>query len=442
MIAIFLIFLGILPAQANPKYASIVIDADTGRIVSARYADKVLHPASLTKIMTLLLVFEAVERGELNLRSRISISRHAAGMVPSKLNLPVGSSIRVKDAIKALVTKSANDIAVALGEAVAGTESNFAYQMTQKARQIGMRNTRFKNASGLHHRSQISTARDMAKLARYIIKKYPEYYEYFSTQRFTYRGKTYTNHNRLMKTFDGMDGMKTGYINASGFNLVASAVRNNKRLIGVVFGGKTSRSRNNHMAGLMSAAFGKMRTVRIANHKPAPAPTHKPAPEVIFASMQPQAQQLLKTTMRGMANGFLGQGDIDPNIASRYATGLIAAAVHTGDTKQMRGVGRFNPDNFEQKKSFYGANSLITKNLSNSWSVQIGAFFSRLASDQALQKAEHNLPASQFKNAQPRITVAKTKDHKTLYRARFAGLSEAEAKRACSILRNCIIVAP
>ena len=260
----------------NPKYASLVMDADTGMILSQRYADKSLHPASLTKMMTLLLTFEALDRGVITKKQRVRISNRAASMVPSKIGLPAGSSIRVEDAIYALVTKSANDIAVALAEHIGGSEYKFARLMTARARTIGMNKTTFRNASGLHHKSQISTARDMGKLARYILQRYPHYYRYFSTKSFTYKGKTYRNHNRLMTSYRGMDGFKTGYINASGFNLVASAYRDGRRLIGVVFGGRSSKTRNAHMAEIMDAGFKKASRVRFAYAQKPPLPPVKP----------------------------------------------------------------------------------------------------------------------------------------------------------------------
>ncbi|MBU0800737.1 MAG: D-alanyl-D-alanine carboxypeptidase, partial [Alphaproteobacteria bacterium] len=238
----------IAQAEANPRYASFVMDADTGQVLHQSNADKSLHPASLVKMMTLSMAFDELAAGRLSLRDRITVSKHAASMVPSKLNIPAGGTISVEDAIYALVTKSANDIAVAMGEKIGGTESQFAAMMTRKAREIGMTRTTFKNASGLHNQQQVSSARDMAKLARYIIKNYPQYYTYFSTKEFSYKGNSYHNHNRLMSSYKGMDGMKTGFIGPSGFNLVASAVRNDRRLIGVVFGGRTAASRNAHMA--------------------------------------------------------------------------------------------------------------------------------------------------------------------------------------------------
>jgi len=231
----------------NKLYAAIVVDAQTGEVLMARYADSIRHPASLTKMMTLYMVFEELKTGKLRMNDNIKITKHAAGMSPSKLGLPVGSNIRVKDAILALVTKSANDVSAAIGDKLGGSERAFARKMTQRARDLGMSRTTFRNASGLPDPQQVSTARDMAKLAMALLRDFPEYYHYFGVRNFTYHGATHKNHNRLLGEYDGLDGIKTGYINASGFNLVASAKRSGRRLVGVVFGGRTWKSRNAHM---------------------------------------------------------------------------------------------------------------------------------------------------------------------------------------------------
>ena len=244
------------PAEAR-RYASIVIDASNGRVLHAENPDRKAYPASLTKIMTLYMVFEALENGELTMNSKLKVSRRAARMPPSKLGLRAGQTIKVKDAMLALMTKSANDVAVTVAEALGGTESNFARLMTRQARALGMSRTTFRNASGLPNGKQLSTARDMSKLARIVLRKFPKYYKYFSTRSFTYRGRAYNNHNKLLKSFLGTDGIKTGYTHASGFNLVASTVRDRRRLIGVVFGGKTGRSRDKHMKTLLTRAFAK-----------------------------------------------------------------------------------------------------------------------------------------------------------------------------------------
>lgn len=247
---------GSTPALA--KYASLVIDADSGRVLHSVNADTRNYPASLTKMMTLYMVFEALTTGRLTPATKLTVSRRAANQPPSRLGLGVGSRITVNDAILALVTKSANDIAVVVAEALNGTERRFALAMTARARKLGMAKTTFRNASGLPNRGQLSTARDMAVLARALMRDFPGYYHYFSTKKFRYGGKTYRNHNKLLSSYAGTDGLKTGYIRASGFNLAASVKRNGVRLIGIVFGGKTSRSRDAHLKKLLDKGFTRM----------------------------------------------------------------------------------------------------------------------------------------------------------------------------------------
>ncbi|WP_417820679.1 serine hydrolase [Terasakiella sp.] len=246
----------IVPAQA--KYATFVMDAETGKVLQNTNADTRNYPASLTKMMTLFMLFEALESKKVTLDTKMRVSRRATWQPPSRLGLKRGSHIRVEDAIYALVTKSANDVATVVAEHLGGTEWEFAKEMTKKAKEIGMTRTTFRNASGLPHRRQLSTARDMAKLGNTLWKRFPQYYSYFKTERWTYKGRTYGNHNKLMKKYDGMDGIKTGYIRASGFNLVSSVNREGHRLIGVVFGGKTATQRNNIMARILDQSFTKV----------------------------------------------------------------------------------------------------------------------------------------------------------------------------------------
>ncbi len=241
------------------RYASIVIDAHSGTVLHADGADRWVYPASLTKIMTLYMLFEAVDEGRFTLNSQLRVSRRAAGMPPSKLGLRAGESIRVRDAIGALVTKSANDVAVVVAEALAGSEAAFARRMTERARGLGLRATTFRNASGLPNSQQRTTARDMARLARQLQQDFPDFYSVFAMQRFSYGGRSYRNHNRLLESYDGTDGIKTGYIRASGFNLVASVLRDGRRLIAVVVGGRTSASRNAHMVTLLDRGFAEAR---------------------------------------------------------------------------------------------------------------------------------------------------------------------------------------
>jgi D-alanyl-D-alanine carboxypeptidase len=256
--------------------ASIVVDGVTGRVISAMNENAPRHPASVTKVMTLYLLFEALEKGKLSLDDEIPVSAHAAAQAPSKLGLRPGQTIRVEDAIKVIVTKSANDIAVAVAEAVGGTESDFADMMTRKAHALGMTRTVYRNASGLPNDEQITTASDLAVLGRTIQANFPRYYRYFSIHEFAYHGQRIHTHNHLMDRLEGMDGIKTGYTAASGFNLLSSVKRDGHYIVSVVMGGKSARSRDNYMEALIEQHIdegGSPRGVtRLAEAGPAAAP--------------------------------------------------------------------------------------------------------------------------------------------------------------------------
>ncbi|MEQ8664244.1 MAG: D-alanyl-D-alanine carboxypeptidase [Rhodospirillales bacterium] len=277
----------VFSSAAQAKYASLVLDADTGQVLHSVNADTRNYPASLTKMMTLYLVFEALERGDIAMNTAWTASARVAGQPASRLGLARGEKITVRDAVLALITKSANDVATLVGESLAGSERDFALKMTAKAREIGMARTTFRNASGLGNRGQLSTARDMAILALALIRDFPQYYELFSTTRYKHGDRTYKNHNKLLTAYEGTDGIKTGYISASGFNLVASVKRGNKRLIGVVFGGKSSKQRNRHMIKLLDKGWrilAEQGTV-MADAGPVPQAPAKPATET--AAVQP-----------------------------------------------------------------------------------------------------------------------------------------------------------
>jgi D-alanyl-D-alanine carboxypeptidase len=370
------------PAQAG--YASIVMDARSGEVFYARNADTRNFPASLTKIMTLFMVFEALETGRLKLDQALPVSRRAAGQAPSKLGLKVGQTITVRNAIGALSVKSANDVATVVAEAIGGTEIKFAQMMTKRAREIGMRRTTFKNASGLPNRGQLSTARDMAVLGREMLVRFPNHYEHFSDLTFRYGKRTYSNHNKLLKTYAGMDGIKTGYIRASGFNLVASAERNG--VIGVVFGGKTGQSRDTHMASLLNRAWG-----RAQSHSTyAALPVAKPA----LPGQTPAAPRLALAQVPSAGN--------TPGSIRDSSGGLL------------------------------------------DWGVQVGAFkgFSRahLAAGQVSQRLR-GLPATATIEVLPLDTKGTT-----LFRARIVGMQEDIARNVCRQLRSsgsaCAMVTP
>ena len=238
-------------ADANSKYAAIVVDANTGKVLHASRSNSPRYPASLVKMMTLYMVFEALDTKRVSRNTRIRFSGYAAGKPPSKLGIKPGRSISVESAILALVTKSANDVAAAVGEHLGGSEANFARMMTAKARQLGMKSTRFRNASGLPDSKQVTTARDMATLGLALREHFPHHYRYFSTRTFRHGKRRYGNHNRLLGQVRGVDGIKTGYTRASGFNLVTSATKGKRRIVAVVMGGRSGKSRNAAMTALV-----------------------------------------------------------------------------------------------------------------------------------------------------------------------------------------------
>jgi len=243
------------PAWAD-KYASIVVDMETGQVLHDRAADEVRHPASLTKVMTLYMVFDAIESGKLKLSDRLTVSKAASRAQPSKLGLKAGSTIKVEDAIRALVTKSANDVAMVIAEKLGGgSEAKFVVKMNAKAKELGMNATTFRNASGLPDKKQVTTARDMAKLAEAVYMDHKARYNYFSLSSFTWGKRKYMNHNELLRKVDGVDGIKTGFTNASGYNLMASAERGGRRVIAIMLGGTTGKSRDAHVRDLIEAAF-------------------------------------------------------------------------------------------------------------------------------------------------------------------------------------------
>lgn len=248
----------------QPPYASIVVDANSGAVLQATNPDSQRHPASLTKIMTLYLLFERLESGNIKLSTPLEVSANAAAQAPTKLALKPGTTIAVEDAIKAVITKSANDAAVVIAEALAGDEEDFAALMTRKARSLGMTRTVYRNASGLPDAEQITTAREQAVLGRAIQERFPRYYKYFATGTFVHRGHAMRNHNKLLGRVDGVDGIKTGYTRASGFNLVTSVRRDNRHIVAVVLGGRSSGARDARMRALINTHIGSAATRRTA----------------------------------------------------------------------------------------------------------------------------------------------------------------------------------
>ena len=262
------------PAAANPRYAAYVIDARTGQVLFSRNADARRYPASLTKMMTIYMIFEAMNAKRISTKTAVPFSKNASAEPPTKLGVRAGGSITVDTAIRALVTRSANDVATAVAELLGGSEAGFARMMTAKARQLGMNSTEFRNAHGLPNSAQHTTARDMAILGIALREHFPQYYDYFSTRSFKYGKQTITTHNRMFGRIKGVDGIKTGYTRASGFNLVTSLEDNGRRVVAVVMGGQSSRSRDDHMAALLRDYLPKASRggggALIASHRPTP----------------------------------------------------------------------------------------------------------------------------------------------------------------------------
>src|SRR5258705_2429586 len=246
----------------SPQFSSIIVDGNSGAVLSSNNPDGIRRPASLTKIMTLYLLFERLDAGKMKLDTEMEVSEHASEQAPTKLGLKPGQTLKVEDAIKGLVTRSANDAAVVIAEAIAGDEDEFAKLMTRKARALGMSKTTYRNAPGLPIDDQLTTARDQATAGRPIQDRYPRYYRYFATTVFNYRGQSIRNHNRLLGNVEGIDGIKTGYTRASGFNLVSSMRRGNRHLVGVVLGGRSGGSRDATMRNLLAENLHKGATKR------------------------------------------------------------------------------------------------------------------------------------------------------------------------------------
>ncbi|MDX5359706.1 MAG: D-alanyl-D-alanine carboxypeptidase [Alphaproteobacteria bacterium] len=405
-----------LPQAAHAeKYASIVMDADTGRVLHARNADAKRYPASLTKMMTLYLLFEALQERRVRLSTPIRVSGFAAGEPPSKLGLKPGETIEVEDAIRALIVKSANDVATAVGEHLGGSEKGFAKVMTRKARELGMSRTTFRNAHGLPDRAQQTTARDIATLAQRLMTDFPQYYRYFASETFVFRGVTHRTHNRFLTGFEGADGLKTGYINASGFNLASSAKRKGRHLVGVVFGGRTSRSRDAHMVDLMSEAFARI---------PA-APTH----QRLAADERPvpRTRPEIPDTMRAIASVATPEpnpvrGVPLPRSKDRDGlTDLIGTLAANGEMGSRDG-----PE------------------MSDGWTIQIGAF---RTPDAAQNHAETVRAAYPNMVGLARTEVVPLQERgRSLFRSRLVGFTETAAAQTCSTLSRraieCVLIAP
>jgi len=310
----------------NPAFSSIIVDANSGATLQADSPDGLRHPASLTKVMTLYLLFEQLESGKMSVDSEMNVSVHASQQAPTKLGLRPGQTIRVEDAIKGLVTRSANDAAVVIAEALGGDEDDFAKMMTRKARALGMTRTVYRNASGLPDDDQVTTARDQAILGRAIQDRFPRYYRYFATASFNYKGRNIRNHNHLLGSVDGVDGIKTGYTRASGFNLITNLKRGNRHLVGVVMGGRSGRSRDGIMRNLLAENLDKAsgrRTVAAITEK-SPAEANAAVAEAEAASRPAQPVQVQGALQ--VASAAAETADVPAPRPAPTTRSLVAAA--------------------------------------------------------------------------------------------------------------------
>ena len=411
--------LGTVGFATAPIGASIVIDADTGRVLSELNADAVSYPASLTKMMTLYLTFEALNTGRLRIDQLVAVSVEAASKSPTKLGLRPGDAVAVQDLIFGVVTRSANDAAAALADALGGSEPVFAEMMNRKAQQLGMRNTFYRNASGLPDSLQRTTARDTAQLALALYHDFPREYRYFATRSFVFRGVTIVGHDHLLDWYPGADGIKTGYIRASGFNLATSAVRDGHRLIGVVLGGVSGGARDREMAALLDQGFATLGVPAVAMAArrpmlvPQPVPVIAgPAPSPVVAAADPSPAS--PAPPAHARSGLFGKA------ASRLAAHLSPVGKAEAATL---------PSDLARPAA-----------ASERWAIQLGAFHASAAAERAAQQAI-NLGVAKGK---PVHIVEPGRDR--LYRARLLNFTPREAQSACAQLRKkkmeCSVISP
>src|SRR6202043_2296003 len=380
-------FYGVDPSRENE---SIVIDVETGRVLSEMNADAITYPASLTKMMTLYLTFEALNSGRLGLDQYLPVSSEAASKSPTKLHLVPGDSVQVHDLILGIVTKSANDAAAVLAEGLAGSEPAFADRMTAKARQLGMTSTVYRNASGLPDPEQRTTARDVAQLALALYHDFPREYRYFATRQFLFRGRLIVTHNHLLDWYEGADGIKTGYIGASGFNLAASAVRNGHRLIGVIMGGRSAGSRDREMAVLLDQGFAEVGVGGTAV-------AHREAPSTSLEAVAAETDQPEPVRPREK----IGQ----------LAKAARKIAAHLSPVAKAEAAPMAN----------------------DRWSIQLGAFRVESAAEEAARSAAA-VPGARGKPVQIVRPSKGGKEH--VYRARLLNFSPQEAQGACAALHK------
>jgi len=401
------------PAPYVEKYAAIVLEAGSGRILYERMSNESRYPASLTKMMTLYLLFEQLQKGAVTLSTPLTASQYACSQEPTRLGLKPGDQVTVEDAIKALIVRSANDVAVMVAEHLGGSEYAFAARMTQKARELGMARTTFANASGLPDTSQRSTAWDLALLSRRLVTDFPQFYPYFRAQSFYWGGRSFEGHNNLMKFFDGADGLKTGYTRVSGYNLASSATRKGTRLIAVVMGGRSARDRDIQSAELLETEFSKIGLGR-------PTPVIMAMSPLVLDDEEAAAADQAASSFR-------------PDTSSPVTTAPPAQAPVVA-TAAPRDVGQ--GDTSDQARRAAPVSG------TGQWGIQVGAHVAREKAETQLRDVQSKMRdlLGQAKSAIVELDVR----GETFYRVRFGAFTPAKAESLCDQLQkrgtSCLVV--
>jgi D-alanyl-D-alanine carboxypeptidase len=422
-------------ALARPEFSAVTVDARNGQILYSDHADGLRHPASLTKMLTLYILFEEMKAGKFNRETRLRVSDHAASMAPTKLDLEPGSTISVDEAIKALVTKSANDAAVAIAENISGSEAAFARRMTTVAHSIGMTHSNFNNASGLPNSGQYTTARDIATLGLRLMRDFPQYYPYFRTTEFEFHGRTIKSHNMLVLHYPGTDGFKTGYVAASGFNLATSTKRGDKRLVGVVLGARSPAIRSVYMEHMLEAQFAK---------------AHNGNTIAALAGSSVGAINPIEVTDKEKPAGM---NNLGLAAAAADAATLDSKPADTIDTNTPKVMdAQLEPVDAVKKPdklpfavvSASDKPADIAKGPGDSWNVQVGTYAGKPAAEDQLTNSRKKFAA--LFDGKPGFTMQDDKDGTVVYRARFGGFNAATAAKACLALKDegasCLMIAP
>ncbi|MDP1913513.1 D-alanyl-D-alanine carboxypeptidase [Brevundimonas sp.] len=434
----------------SSRYAAIVVDAESGEVLFARHADSRRYPASITKVMTLYLTFEALSEGKVKLDDVLTVSPHASSQPPSKLGLAAGQTITLDNAMRATAVRSANDMAVALAEHIGGSESRFTAQMTLKARELGMSQTRYVNANGLPDARQLTSARDLAILARAIMRDYPQYYRYFGLHDWAYNGRDYRNTNGLLRGGAGYDGMKTGYTNASGYNLAASAVRDGRRIITVVLGGRSTASRNAHVAALMDTGF-EVERARARGETIQVAQTFF---EARGFGIGPDSNGPIEYAVADDEDDETGAGSSAPPsgyvayaalpASAPPASGRPAAVERPADVTAILNGGSTGPASVANpprpRPPARPPAREPAREPAGRWSVQVGAFRDETVARDWLTEISRRF-RNQFTSAERTVQNAEG-----WYRSRFTGMTEQGAQGACTALAErrvtCMVVRP